>query len=280
MNATTEEQRAWRSLVLKQLRGVAMCQAIGLGYVEGAPALTAEIAWHDGLSTREGTHVHRGALLALADQLLGADIPIARGYHAAQATISLRADWLTHAPAGASVHCTAEETIFTKGAAFARARVSSAASPATVAIITAEFIEGSNPGGSRHSQMFENEPPVEPFVVVSDFDTYLGLEKHRNGGYVVLPRSRLIGHPFVPAFHGGIVAAALDEAAWRTVKPLGATRAVTSTTSYFRPVSGNKPLRVTAEILRKGRSLIVARAVGWQDAPDCSAAICELVVLT
>jgi acyl-coenzyme A thioesterase PaaI-like protein len=276
----TDEQRIWRDMVLNQMRGVATCQAMGLAYVEDAPLLTAELPWHDGLATRDGSHVCRGALLTLADHLLGTDIPIARGYRAAQATISLRADWLRYAPAGATVRCRSDEIILTKGAAFARARVHSAASPEAVAVITAEFIEGANPGGSEHVQMFEDQPPVEPFAVVANFDAFLGLEEHPDGGYVLPPRSRLIGHPFIPAFHGGIVAAALDEAAWRAVGPLGAGRALTTTITFLRPVSGNRPLRLTAEILRGGRSMIVARAIGWQDTPDTPAAICELVALT
>lgn len=264
--------------IMRQPRGVALCQALGVHYPDDRTEVVGELDGYSHVAdaTLPG-HVHRGAVLALVDQVVGTGVMAARGKRDAQATISLRLDWLAPARLG-TLRCTVHQAILNSGTAFLHGTIAIVGEASPFAVATGQFALGANPGGSNAANLFEGEPPLVPLADLPDFDSFLGLVPD-GPDVIVPPLPRLIGHPGLPAFHGGIVAAALDEAAARVARDAGASRPVVSHATFLRPVVADRPLRLSAKIIRSGRSMAVVQVAAWQDDPSRIAALGEMIAL-
>ncbi len=111
------------------------------------------------------------------------------------------------------------------------------------------------------------------------FAHWLGLKASKDADGVLchMPfAQRLIGNPFLPALHGGMVATFLEATALAVVVDAQndpdarcgkeIPRAISTTVDYLRP-AGPKDTYGRAEIIRLGTRLATVVATVWQDDP-------------
>lgn len=103
---------------------------------------------------------------------------------------------------------------------------------------------------------------------------FLGLETELTGEELtaVLPfDSMLVGNPFIPAVHGGVVGALMELTAlgqlWVSQDAARAPKTIDVTIEYLRPVRA-KTTYARAAVRKPGRRIANVHVEAWQDSPD------------
>jgi uncharacterized protein (TIGR00369 family) len=194
-----------------------------------APALGAMTMAprHDWLGDAARGLVHPGVLTVLADSTCGLAVGAALEKRQPYATLDLRMDYLRAAVAGQGLHCEAHCHRRTPNVAFVHAEVWQQQRDQPVASASATFMLSTprgkrpldKPGAESDAAPAWQPPadmPVAEALARSPYVAYLDIRQGHVEGQPVyrLPyHERLIGNPFLPALHGGVVAGFAETAA-------------------------------------------------------------------
>lgn len=103
---------------------------------------------------------------------------------------------------------------------------------------------------------------------------FLGLETELHGDDLtaILPfDAKLVGNPFIPAVHGGVVGALMELTAlgqlWVGHEAARAPKTIDVTIEYLRPVRA-KTTYARAAVRKPGRRIANVHVEAWQDSPD------------
>lgn len=253
---------------------VAMCRALGIVHLQGELAATLP-ALPCSLNRAAPNAFHMGAILALIDQTAGHAVATRNPGGGAQATISLRIEWIGEPLGRWPVRCDVEDIVIAAGAAHVTVNVTGGPDGAMIARAAGTFILGVSPGGSTEPQMFDSAPATSQPTCAPDFQAFLGLDASSED-VLLLPSDEHVGHPGLPALHGGITAAALHEVA---ATAGGRGRIAQSSITYLRPIRADASVRVRTEILLAGRSMACVRTSAFQGGKSLPAAIGETILL-
>ena len=102
---------------------------------------------------------------------------------------------------------------------------------------------------------------------------FLGLETELRGDDLtaILPfDAKLVGNPFIPAVHGGVVGALMELTAlgqlWVSHEAARAPKTIDVTIEYLRPVRA-KTTYARAAVRKPGRRIANVHVEAWQDSP-------------
>lgn len=202
------------------------------------------------------------ALLAVTDHVMGLALHAALDHKGPLATVDLKIEHLK-AIAPGDVFIRVLTGPITSVLGYVVARLDQGDPNFPVAEASARFMIGAWPGGGAA----DFPPPLGTQVDmsgISDFSSFAGLPRHdgESVSFAVEARERVVGARAVPAFHGGIVAAALQTAASNlAVKERGAGAVLVNLAiDYARAAVATEPLMVDAKVLRGGRRTLRIRA--------------------
>ena len=227
------------------------------------------------------------AVLSLVDSAAGLAVFVATRSLNPIATLDLRMNYLRPAPTDLAMDVSADCVAFTDDVAFVHCLVHAEGHPHPVATGDATFMRGTS------VRRFDAGPPPEPMPATSSEATsrtaladntdntarsyadYLGLEvlAEKDGLQLRLPyQDVLIGNFLLPALHGGVLGALIEEAARVAVRtdlretPL--LRILNCNIDYHRPA---RPMDTFAsvKIARRTRRTMLVDVVCWQS-KECS----------
>ena len=235
--------------------------------------------------------LHPGALTVLADSACGLAVGAALTQRAPYATLDLRMDYLRPAGPGQDVHCDAHCYRLTRNVAFVRAEVWQAERDAPIATAQASFMlstaAGKRPAEQPPTQAEaaragdagtawsapEASDPVLPGVSIPYVD-YLGIRAAGDAADALfrLPfQDKLIGNPYLPALHGGVIAGFAETAATlhliRTLRGAKFPKSIDFSLDYLR---SGRPLECFAacELVRVGSRVALVQVRCWQKSPE------------
>lgn len=230
--------------------------------------------------------LHPGALTVLADSACGLAVGAALDQRVPYATLDLRMDYLRPAGPGHDVHCDAHCFRLTRNVAFVRAEVWQTERDEPIAVAQASFML-STPAGTRRSKdplpaaatdaeagPGAWQPPAgsEPVRAGSTipYVEYLGIRVAPDGAQPLfrLPyQEKLIGNPYLPALHGGVIAGFAETAAIlhliRTLHGAKFPKGVDFSIDYLR---AGRPEETFAacELVRVGSRVALVQVRCWQ----------------
>lgn len=239
--------------------------------------------------------LHPGALTVLADSACGLAVGAALKERAPYATLDLRMDYLRPAGPEADVHCDAHCFRLTRNVAFTRAEVYQADREQPIAVAQASFML-STPGGKRPAGEGPAEAPARPDAeepgwqpppdsepvlagTTIPYVEYLGI---RAAGAAEPPlfrlpyHEKLIGNPYLPALHGGVIAGFSETAATlhliRTLRGTKFPKSIDFSIDYLR---SGRPVESFAacEVVRVGSRVALVQVRCWQKSPDVPIAV-------
>jgi uncharacterized protein (TIGR00369 family) len=231
--------------------------------------------------------LHPGALTVLADSACGLAVGAALVERAPYATLDLRMDYLRPAGPGQEVHCDAHCYRLTRNVAFVRAEVWQAQRDEPIATAQASFMLSTAPGKRPGSDAAapseraedagwrppEGSEPVLPGTSIPYVD-YLGIRAagHEPDALFRLPhQDKLIGNPYLPALHGGVIAGFAETAATlhliRTLRGAKFPKSIDFSIDYLR---SGRPLESFAgcEVVRVGSRVALVQVRVWQKSPE------------
>jgi len=239
--------------------------------------------------------LHPGALTVLADSACGLAVGAALTERAPYATLDLRMDYLRPAGPEADVHCDAHCFRLTRNVAFVRAEVYQADRDQPIAVAQASFML-STPGGKRASTASSAEAPTRAEAETSTWQPPPGSEPVLAGTTIPyvdylgiraasatepplfrLPyQDKLIGNPYLPALHGGVIAGFAETAATlhliRTLRGTRFPKSIDFSIDYLR--SGRPAESFAAcEVVRVGSRVALVQVRCWQKSPDVPIAV-------
>ncbi|MBK8628803.1 MAG: thioesterase family protein [Sphingomonadales bacterium] len=239
------------------VRTIPGCVAVGMK--EYASAETGVGAWYDlalpVCCTRDGLP-SRGAALILADQAGAVGTYATLDTSGPMMTLDLRVDWHGPLPRANRLDVRVENVVRQGKLSLVRGRIL-ADETLLVGSLHATFLVGAFPGGRRAE--WQDEVLEATTSKAASFDDALRMEPDGEG-WLIAPGTEMIGARPIPAYHGGFVAGALEQAAWLLA---GQRNPVNFEIRYLLPTRADLPLRVRTRILRSGRqaSIIEADAV-------------------
>lgn len=238
--------------------------------------------------------LHPGALTVLADSVCGLAVGSALPARVPIATLDLRMDYLRPAGPEQDVHCEAHCYRLTRSVAFVRADVWQADRDQPIATAQATFMLSTpagaprpkpdaaqaapapvpapavGPGGWQPPSASEAVMPGRPIPYVE----YLGI-RMAPGGAVPLFRlpyqDKLIGNPFLPALHGGVIAGFAETAALlhlvQALQGAKLPKGIDFSIDYLR---SGRPVETFAEceLVRVGARVALVQVRCWQSSPD------------
>lgn len=205
--------------------------------------------------------VARGAIIAFADHVVGSHLRRAFDAPVALSTLNLRLDWLLEPEGLHGVIGRPQIVHRDASTAVVSLKLFLSGQSAPFAIATARMMIGAAPGGSTKVLP---EPLIAssgaPSLAFENFRDFVGFETV-DGATITPPHYRLVGNAAVSAFHGGVIAAALDTAGRNVVGvwPGEGRRcqALGLWVEYLRPaMTTSGALSTVARINREGRSLL------------------------
>lgn len=221
------------------------------------------------LSGRDGPRSDRvdsRALLAVTDHVMGLALHAALDLKGPLATVDLKMEHLAELAPG-PVFIRVSSPPLTSLLAFVNARLDQGDPRRPVAQASARFMVGAWPGGGAAAFPPPLDTPVNLDGIV-DFASFAGLPANAESpvSFDVEAHERVVGARAVPAFHGGIVGAALQTAARNlAARERGPdVQLINLTIDYGRAAIATEPLRVDAHILRGGRRTLRIRATARQ----------------
>lgn len=232
--------------------------------------------------------LHPGALTVLADSACGLAVGAALKERAPYATLDLRMDYLRPAGPGQDVHCDAHCYRLTRNVAFVRAECWQAERDTPIAAAQASFMlstaAGKRPGGEGEAALPRAaaaddgwtppaaSEPVLPGTPIPYVD-YLGVRAAGDAPDALfrLPfQDKLIGNPYLPALHGGVIAGFAETAATlhliRTLRGAKFPKSIDFSIDYLR---SGRPLECFAacEVVRVGSRAALVQVRCWQTSP-------------
>jgi len=221
------------------------------------------------LSSRDGPdsdRVDTRALLAVTDHVMGLALHAALDHKGPLATVDLKMEQLAGLEAG-PVFIRVSSAPLTSLLAFVTARLDQGDQNRPVAQASARFMVGAWPGGGAAAFPPPLDTPVDLNGII-DFASFAGLPAAADSpvAFDVEARERVVGARAVPAFHGGIVGAALQTAACNlAVRERGpAAQLISLSIDYGRAAIATEPLRIVAHVVRGGRRTLRIRAAAQQ----------------
>ena len=241
--------------------------------------------------------LHTGPVTVLADSACGLAVGAALPKRVPYATLDLRMDYLGAARPGQPVHCEAHCYRLTRSVAFVRGELWQADRQAPVASVQATFML-STPAGthpSQHARQSAAQPPAQrpPSATQPGTDSdaswlpptgqapalagslipyveYLQIHLASGGDAPLfcLPfRNTLIGNPYLPALHGGVVAGFAETAATlQLIRSGGAAKlpkCIDFSIDYLR--AGRAEATFAAcEVVRLGGRVALVQVRCWQ----------------
>ena len=245
--------------------------------------------------------LHTGPVTVLADSTCGLAVGATLPKRVPYATLDLRMDYLGAARPGQAVHCEAHCYRLTRSVAFVRGEVWQADRQMPVASVQATFML-STPAGTHPSQQ-PTRPPAKdaaqqatarattatdadagadaPWLAPTDKAPALGgslipyveyLRIHLASGgdaplYCLPFQDTLIGNPYLPALHGGVVAGFAETAATlqlvRSVAGANLPKCIDFSVDYLR--AGRAEATYAAcEVVRLGGRVALVQVRCWQ----------------
>lgn len=236
--------------------------------------------------------LHPGALTVLADSVCGLAVGASLTERAPYATLDLRMDFLRPAGLGPDLQCDAHCYRITRQVAFVRAEVWQDRRDLPVAVAQASFML-STPAGSRKPRPGDPAPAVvvaqdladklwaapeasEPVLAGKPvpYLDYLGIRVSSSAGQPLLRlpfQDMLIGNPYLPALHGGVIAGFAQAAALlaliRTLGGLKFPKCIDFSLDYLRAGRPEETF-ASCEIVRVGARVALVQVRCWQKSPD------------
>ena len=253
------------------LRTIPACAALGMRQraTQGGPVVTSL----DGAlaATRDAAgRVSRGAALVLADQATAGGVFATLDAPTPMMTLDLRLDWFGPLPAG-RLDCAIDDVVREGGLAVARGRLLGDGVP--VGTAHARYLIGAMVGGG--DARIEDPRPARPPSAAGSFAAYLDATSSPDG-LVVKPTVEHVGAP-LPAFHGGVIAALLEQAAVQAIDP--AFRPIDIEVRYLAPARADRPLVANVVPRRIGRRAVTVDIDAHQGDSDKPVAIARMLAL-
>lgn len=221
------------------------------------------------LCSRDGPgsdRVDTRALLAVADHVMGLALHAALDHKGPLATVDLKMEQLAGLEPG-PVFIRVSTAPLTSLLAFVSAKLDQGDPGRPVAQVSARFMIGAWPGGGASAFPPPLDTPVDLKGIV-DFASFAGLPAAADPrvAFDVEGRERVVGARAVPAFHGGIVGAALQTAACNlAIRERGpGAQLINLSIDYGRAALATERLRVDAHVVRGGRRTLRIRAAARQ----------------
>lgn len=224
-------------------------------------------------SGAEGDVIDGGAMLTLADQCMGT---AAVGIPPTPAlTLDLRVDWLRPARPRAVVFCIARRRSVGPRWMQVEADLVHELDGPPIGRCVGQFLGGTYPGGGALTQI---QTPESIVVDWTSFSAFLGLD--RDGEAWCLPAAdHRVGTLFLPALHGGVMAAAMEAAMRATAGTEAGVRLSSARAEFLRPARGDLDLIITTHWVRKGRTVGVLGCRAVQPGRSETIAVGRAVVI-
>lgn len=255
----------------EHLRTIPACAALGMRQraAPGGPIVTSLDGALPAVHDAEG-RISRGAALVLADQATAGGVFASLAAPTPMMTLDLRVDWFGPLPSD-SLACEIDDVVREGDLALVRGRLSVGGAP--IGAAHARYLIGSMPGGgdghSAHRRM------MTAASAAASFADYLGATVS-TGGLTVAPRPEHVGAP-LPAFHGGVIAALLEQAAVQAIDP--AFRPLDIEVRFLAPARADRPLVARIVPRRTGRRAITIDVDAHQGEPDRPVAIARMLAI-
>lgn len=218
---------------------------------------------------RDTGRIHPGAVTVLADQCMGnaasGDRP------RALVTLDLRIDWFSSPSSASAVRCEAKAIATNEKTVFVTADLLDGVDDRPIGNATGEFMLGAAAGGFTDIYSYEASLKKQraglSFVGIDSFEHYLEFLRS-DIGYLLEPEDRFIGSPFLPAFHGGVTAAALRQAMWleaQSWRPAFELHMLSWSTQFLLAGNARKSLHITVDWVRRGKNVARLQALAFQD---------------
>jgi acyl-coenzyme A thioesterase PaaI-like protein len=256
----------------EHLRTIPACAALGMRQraVLGGPIVTSLDGALPAACDATG-RVSRGAALVLADQATASGVFATLTQPTPMMTLDLRVDWFGPLPAG-SLDCTIDDVVREGDLALVRGSMTADGKP--VGAATARYLIGSMPGGG--GGRIEDRRTILPPSDAGTFAEYLDAVSSPDG-MTVTPRSEHVGAP-LPAFHGGVIAALLEQAAVTSIDP--AFRPLDIEIRFLAPARADRPLVARVVPRRVGRRAVTIDVDAHQGDPDRPVAIARMLAIS
>lgn len=240
--------------------------------------------------------LHPGPLTVLADSACGLAVGAALDKRVPYATLDLRMDYLRPAGPTHDVHCEAHCYRVTRSVAFVRADVWQADRSQPIATAQATFMlstpagtprprpgdaaaaPAAPPGALAGGAASDWQPPADSLPVLPDnpipYVEYLGIRMAPGADaplFRMPHQDKLIGNPYLPALHGGVVAGFAETAALlHLAQSLGGAKlpkGIDFSVDYLR---AGRPMETFAscDLVRVGARVALVQVRCWQSSPD------------
>jgi acyl-coenzyme A thioesterase PaaI-like protein len=206
--------------------------------------------------------ISRGAAIGLFDHALGAAVFDVVAPATLVSTIDLRVDWLHIFAENCPLFARAIVTHHLGDTVFVRAALDHGDPRSPLAEAVGQF----HIAPPIHLTNEQRPLPLSAFDPEStvNFEQFLDVSYVEDG--LILPATdRVIGRPWIPAFHGGVIGATLELASVRRAhdwRP--GSRAVSLAIRYLRPAIASEPLIISVAVERSGRSVATFVATARQ----------------
>lgn len=208
--------------------------------------------------TKEG-RIDYGVAIAMLDQIFAAAI-LWNAPDRLITTVNIHVDWFDA--------WTDEDYLI---AVVSKARLSERTGWATATILAsgervvgeavANFMLDAAPGGGIKRDWTGANVAQRDWTSFQDF-----LHIREEGdALLLLPAEQLVGMRFLPAFHGGVIACALQRATELALGRSTDASVLSQDVSYMRPAIATRKLTCRAQTIRKGRRVAFMSAVAVQD---------------
>ena len=229
--------------------------------------------------------LHPGVLTVLADSACGLAVGAALTERAPYATLDLRMDYLRAAGPGQDLQCDAHCYRITRNVAFVRAEVWQADRDQPIAAAQASFMLLTLAGARKPPQGGAPAQRASPWAAPATSDPvrvgspipyveYLGIRSSSGGGQPLLRlpfQDKMIGNPFLPALHGGVIAGFCETAALlHLIGSLGGEKFPKSIDFSVDYLRSGRPEECFAacEVVRLGSRVALVQVRCWQSSPD------------
>jgi acyl-coenzyme A thioesterase PaaI-like protein len=259
--------------VRMHVKTIPACIAIGMSeYHSGADGTGAWIDLALPVCRGEDGLPSRGAALILADQAAAVGTYSTFETPSPMMTLDLRVDWHGAMPAADRIDVRIEDTLRQGNLALVRG-IMLADGQHRVGSIHATFLIGAYPGGQLGE--WQDAPLDQPQSSAPHFEAAMRMERVGDDWHVA-PDGEMIGARPIPAYHGGFVAALLEQACFEVS---GKRQPVNFDIRYLLPTRADLPLKLRTRVLRSGKQASIIEADALQGEADTIVATARTIFL-